>query len=88
MIEMDDPVGHVNHRLLVASTFDRPNSNVPLRNRTDTFKHFNSNSGGVLTRGRDDHHFDNPRVFGEYFTLMIQQTKLFRFLTEKLRSSC
>ena len=65
MSAMDDSISHVNTRLLDASTFVRPNSNVPLRNRNDTFRHFNSNTGGALVRGRDDHHFDNPRVFGK-----------------------
>ena len=62
---MDNPSGHVNYRLLDPATFVRPKSSVPLRNATDTFKQFNSNSGPAVVRGTDDHHFDNPRVFGK-----------------------
>lgn len=65
MSKMDDPTSHVNTRLLDPATFVRPASNVPLRNRNDTFERFNSDTGGVITRGQDDHHFDNPRVFGK-----------------------
>ena len=67
MDHMDDPAVHVNMRLLDLSTFVRPQTTVPLRNRTDTFKQFNSVDGHVVVRGRDDTHFDNPRVFGKYF---------------------
>ena len=70
---MDNPTGHVNYRLLDPVTFVRPKTNVPLRNRTDTFKQFNSNSGHVITRGSDDHHFDNPRVFGKCLILVFNK---------------
>lgn len=65
LAQMDDYTGHLNLRLLDPTTYVRPASDVPLRNRTDTFKRFNSNTGGVIVRGADDHHFDNPRVFGK-----------------------
>lgn len=67
MDQMDSPSGHVNLRLLDPSTFVRPNSNIPLRNRTDTFKQFNSILGHVVIRGQDDHQFDNNRVFGKFY---------------------
>ena len=63
---MDDPVGHVDHRLLDPSTFVRPNSNTPLRSPTQNFKRFNSNDGRVIVEGSDDHQISNPRAFGKY----------------------
>lgn len=74
LAQMDDYTSHVNLRLLDSNAYVRPTSTVPLRNRTDTFKRFNSNTGSVVVRGADDHHFDNPRVFGKSLTLLIQQT--------------
>ena len=64
--EMDDPTGHIDHRLLNASLFVRPSTTVPLRSPQHTFKRFNSNDGRVIVEGADDHQFDNPRAFGTY----------------------
>ena len=61
---MDDPVGHVDHRLLEPSTFVRSRARVPLRHPNQTFRRFNSNDGHVVVEGADDHQFDNPRAFG------------------------
>lgn len=69
--KMDNPIGHVNLRLLDPSTFVRPNTNVPLRNRSDTFKQFNSAYGQAVVRGADDHQFDNERVFGMYIICCV-----------------
>ena len=73
MASMDNPSGHVSMRLLDPVTFVTSSASVPLRNPTDTFKQFNSDTGHAIVRGRDDHHFDNPRVFGKFNFLMINK---------------
>ena len=63
---MDDPVGHIDYRLLDPSTFVRPNTTVPLRLPRHNFKRFNSNDGNVIVEGECDYQLDNPRAFGMY----------------------
>ena len=63
---MDDPIGHIDRRLLDPSTFVRPNSTVPLRSPRHTFRRFNSNDGRVIVEGADDHQLTNPRAFGKF----------------------
>ena len=69
---MDDPIGHVDRRLLEPSTFVRSRAQFPLRNPNHNFKRFNSNDGQVVVEGVDDHQFDNPRAFGKF--LLIQHS--------------
>lgn len=64
--EMDDPIGHIDHRLLDVSLFVKPSAPAPLRSPQHTFKRFNSNDGRVIVEGADDHQLDNPRAFGTY----------------------
>ena len=82
---MDNPTGYVNHRLLSASTYVRPRTRHPLRTPSQTFEHFTANCGRTMTRGTDDHHFDNPRVFGNIHISLLyhveQQNKTLTKLT-------
>ena len=63
---MDDPIIHIDRRLLDPTTFVRPNTTVPLRQPQHTFRRFNSAGGRVIVEGSDDHQLDNPRAFGMY----------------------
>ena len=65
LAQMDNPVGHIDHRLLDPSTYVRPPTQVPLRHDGQTFKEFNSHSGEVIIQGSSNHQFDNPRIFSE-----------------------
>ena len=66
LAQMDDPIGHIDRRLLDPATFVRPETDVPLRRPGQTFKEFNSNSGDVIVQGSSDHQFDNERIFSKY----------------------
>ena len=68
LAHMDNPTSFVEHRLLSDHSLMYPTPRAPLRNPQHDFTRFNSNSGHEVVRGRDDHQFDNPRVYGMYFT--------------------
>ena len=79
LAQMDDPVGHIDHRLLDPNTFVRPATDVPLRHEGQTFREFNNNQGGVMIQGSANHQFDNPRIFSKlnYSYKAIDVTTLF-----------
>ena len=61
---MDDPTGHIDHRLLSPDALVRGTTTAPLRTTQQDFTSFNSRDGRAIIRGRDDYQFDNERVFG------------------------
>lgn len=77
LTQMDDPVGHIDHRLLDPATFIRPGTDVPLRHPGQTFKEYNSNTGTVIEQGSSDHQFDNPRIFSKLINFVVYNTFYF-----------
>ena len=63
---MDNPTSFVEHHLLDERALTYPTQRAPLRNAHHDFTRFNSNAGHEVVRGRDDHQFDNPRVYGTF----------------------
>ena len=64
LTQMDNPTSFIDHRLLQPRSRVYPTTNQPLRLDNQDFSSFNSNSGHEVVRGRDDHQFENPRVYG------------------------
>ena len=61
---MDNPLSHVEHRLLNPDTYVRESTMIPLRNSDDDFSVFTDSRGQRQVHGQNDHQFSNNRIWG------------------------